>query len=81
MPETTLHDASAMMRTHQRNLYNYFLMRGVGCTMPLHTWFGVRKADHLNAIESLQKHGLIEVERITTNYLTWRVSKVLELSS
>lgn len=70
-----------LMRTHQRNLYNYFLMRGSGCTVPLHTWFGVRKVDHLNAVEALEKKGLIEIDRVTTNYLTWVVVGVCVMSS
>jgi hypothetical protein len=68
-----------LMRTHQRNLYNYFLRHGNGCTVPLHTWFGVRKVDHLNAVQALEKKGLIEVDRVTSNYLTWTICSVSEV--
>ena len=68
-----------LMRTHQRNLYNYFLRHGSGCAVPLHRCFGVRKVDHLNAVQALEKMGLIKVNRITANYLTWTIRSVSEV--
>ena len=68
-----------LMRTHQRNLYHYFRKHGRGCTVPIHTWFGVRKVDHLNAIQALERMGLIEVDRAGTIYLTWTISSLSEV--
>ena len=72
-------DCGLYMRTHHRNLYHYFRKRGPGCTVPIHTWFGVRKVDHLNAIQALERMGLIEVERAGDNYLTWTISSLFEI--
>lgn len=72
-------DYGLHMRTHHRNLYHYFLKHGCGCTVPIHTQFGVRRIDHLNAIQALERMGLIEVDRIGTNYLTWIISSLSEI--
>ena len=61
------------MRTHQRNLYRYFLRHGDGCTVPLSRDFGVHPHEHLNAVRALEKMQLITVNRASTNYLLWKV--------
>lgn len=72
-------DCGLYMRTHQRNLYHYFRKHGRGCAVPIHTWFGVRRIDHLNAIQALERMGLIEVDRAGDNYLTWTISSLSEI--
>ena len=47
--------------------------------MPIHTRFGVRRIDHLNAIQALERMGLIEVDRAGDNYLTWTISSLFEI--
>ena len=62
-----------MLRTHQRNLYYYFLKNEDGNKMPFHRDFGVRTDVHVNAINTLEKLGLIQVNRVSNNYLMWTV--------
>lgn len=61
------------MRTHQRNLYNYFLRHEQDgcCPVPLHRSFGVQFKIHIHAIQALEDMKLIEVDRPSDNYLTW----------
>lgn len=59
------------LRTHQRNVYHYFLKHGDGCRVPLHSWFGVRRVEHLNALHALEQKRLINLSRSSENYLTW----------
>ena len=61
------------MRTHQRNLYRYFLRNGNGCTVPLSRSFGVRADAHIAAVNALEAMRLITINRVSDNYLSWTV--------
>lgn len=66
-----------MLRTHQRNLYYYFLNNEDGCKVPFHRDFGVRTDVHINALNALENLSLIQVNRSSDKYLMWTV-RVLE---
>lgn len=62
-----------MMRIHQRNLYRYFMRHETGCQVPGHRSFGVRRDEHINAVNALERMRLITVNRASDNYLMWTV--------
>jgi hypothetical protein len=73
------------LRTHQRNLFNYMLKwkrkcPDLPCLVPVHTAFGVRQVDHIQAVNSLEKMQLISVNRASPHYTQWTMKPAMELS-
>ena len=67
---------------NQRNLYSYFLVhqkrnKNAPCFIPKSCLVGNRLDVYLNALEALEKKGLIRVDRSATNYTEWIMLPVL----
>ena len=71
---------------NQRNLYCHFLAhqkrnKHAPCSVPKNFLVGNRIDMYLNALEALEKKGLIRVDRSAPNYTGWIMLPVQTVSS
>jgi len=77
---------SSGLSINQRNLYSYFLVhqkrnKNAPCFIPKSCLVGNRLDAYLNALEALEKKGLIRVDRSAPNYTGWIMLPVQTVSS
>jgi hypothetical protein len=69
-------EAVLSLRTTQRNIYRQLLVhqRKYGdkpCPIQIHTSYGAKARDYLNALNALERKQLVVIDRIGKHYTQW----------